>query len=216
MLRTAGNKRPAKNQNQRKNCTTGSVLLTSLVIIAFWITVVFYFYRNQQQKLIALQEEEEKIARSFQRAGAQAAHVLYTLEQEAQHVASPYISAMTEKVHLLQKELLQGENTENQVDVSEGDPHVHVASDSSSSTAKPESYEGDIHIVFSTDCTFFQDWQTLLVFHSAVEIGQKGRITRIASGCDDQKQKELTELYKTLYPQYYVHFTPDYKVSKLK
>lgn len=67
------------------------------------------------------------------------------------------------------------------------------------------------HIVFSTDCSFFQDWQTLLVFHSAVTVGQTGTITRIASGCSEEKKVELIALYKKLFPQYHVHFTPDFK-----
>jgi hypothetical protein len=77
------------------------------------------------------------------------------------------------------------------------------------STDTDENY----HIAFSTDCTFFQDWQTLLIFHSAVMIKQKGRVTRIASGCDDEKKAELTALYKKLYPQFSVHFTPDFKTD---
>ena len=74
--------------------------------------------------------------------------------------------------------------------------------------------EGEVHIVFSTDCTFYQDWQTLLVFHSAVSVGQRGHITRVASGCDAEKQSKLTTLYTKLFPQYYVHFTPDFKLDK--
>ena len=70
---------------------------------------------------------------------------------------------------------------------------------------------GGIHVIFSTDCTPYQDWQTLTLFHSAMVVGQKGHITRIASGCDEEKQKKLTDLYAKLYPQYYVHFTPDFK-----
>jgi hypothetical protein len=69
----------------------------------------------------------------------------------------------------------------------------------------------DIHVIFSTDCTPFQDWQTIVLFHSARTVGQKGSITRIASGCDDDKKKELTALYAKLYPDYRVHFTPDFK-----
>lgn len=68
-----------------------------------------------------------------------------------------------------------------------------------------------MHIVFSTDCSYFQDWQTLLVFNSAVAIKQPGIITRIASGCSPQKQEELKALYAKLYPQYDIHFTPDFK-----
>jgi hypothetical protein len=69
--------------------------------------------------------------------------------------------------------------------------------------------ESDIHVVFSTDCGEFQDWQSLLVFHSAMIVGQ-GPVTRIASGCDDAKKKSLTALYKKLHPNYHVHFTPDF------
>ena len=69
----------------------------------------------------------------------------------------------------------------------------------------------NVHVVFSTDCTPYQDWQSLVVFHSAVVVGQRGPITRIASGCDEVKKAELLQLYSKLYPQYSVHFTPDYK-----
>lgn len=71
--------------------------------------------------------------------------------------------------------------------------------------------EGEVHVVFSTDCSFYQDWQTLLVFYTAGTVGQKGRITRIASGCEESKKETLRALYKKLYPQYDVHFTPDFK-----
>ena len=68
-------------------------------------------------------------------------------------------------------------------------------------------------VVFSTDCTPYQDWQSLLLFHSAKEVRQPGRIVRIASGCDESKQRELTDLYAQLHPEYAVHFTPDYKTD---
>jgi hypothetical protein len=38
-----------------------------------------------------------------------------------------------------------------------------------------------------------------------------GRITRIASGCSDEKQRQLTDLYQRLYPEFGAHFTPDFK-----
>lgn len=69
----------------------------------------------------------------------------------------------------------------------------------------------DVHIIFSTDCGTYQDWQTLVVFHSATTVGQKGPITRIASGCDEEKKLVLIKLYEKLYPKYHVHFTPDFK-----
>ena len=80
--------------------------------------------------------------------------------------------------------------------------------------AEVESYEDNLHIVFSTDCTFFQDWQSLVMFYSAVAVGQKGPITRIASGCNSEKKEVLTKLYAKLFPQYFIHFTPDFKTDK--
>lgn len=71
--------------------------------------------------------------------------------------------------------------------------------------------DGEMHVVFSTDCSGYQDWQTLLLFHSATVVGQKGRITRIASGCDEAKQKQLNALYRRLYPRFGAHYTPDFK-----
>lgn len=74
-----------------------------------------------------------------------------------------------------------------------------------------QAADGEMHVVFSTDCSEYQDWQTLLLFHSATVVGQKGRITRIASGCSAEKQATLTELYGKMYPNYGAHFTPDFK-----
>ena len=79
-------------------------------------------------------------------------------------------------------------------------------------TAKQEEKAAEeLHVIFSTDCTPYQDWQTLVLFHSATVVGQVGPITRIASGCDEAKKAALTRLYQQLYPQYHVHFTPDFK-----
>ena len=73
--------------------------------------------------------------------------------------------------------------------------------------------DAPFHVVFSTDCSFFQSWQSLMLFYSATQVKQQGAITRIASGCDEAAKNELRDLYKKLYPggQFNVHFTPDFK-----
>jgi hypothetical protein len=72
--------------------------------------------------------------------------------------------------------------------------------------------EDDVYIIFSTDCSPYQDWQTLVMFYSAKRVKQKGSVIRIASGCSEEKQKLLTDLYDRLYHgYYYAHFTPDFK-----
>jgi hypothetical protein len=57
------------------------------------------------------------------------------------------------------------------------------------------------------------DYQTLLLFHSAKISGHKGPVTRIVSGCDKKKEAYLKSLYQKLYPQYHVHFTPDFSID---
>ena len=42
-----------------------------------------------------------------------------------------------------------------------------------------------VHVVFSTDCTAFQHWQALVLLQTAASAGQRGRATRIVSGCAD-------------------------------
>lgn len=69
----------------------------------------------------------------------------------------------------------------------------------------------DIHVIFSTDCSEYQDWQTLVLFHSALAVQQDGPVTRIASGCAADRKAELVSLYAKLFPEYHVHFTPDFK-----
>lgn len=70
-----------------------------------------------------------------------------------------------------------------------------------------------IYVVFSTDCSTYQDWQTIVLFHSAKQVKQPGVVTRIASGCDKEKEIELTRIYEQLYPDklFNAHFTPDFK-----
>ncbi|KAJ8598437.1 hypothetical protein CTAYLR_006851 [Chrysophaeum taylorii] len=84
-----------------------------------------------------------------------------------------------------------------------------------------------VHVVFSTDCSAYQDWQTEVVFNSALVVGHAGPLTRIASGCGEAERRRLSELprvialgglfqgarYAALYPdlfdsRIFVHFTP--------
>mmetsp|Transcript_21776 Transcript_21776/g.36417 ORF Transcript_21776/g.36417 Transcript_21776/m.36417 type:complete len:492 (+) Transcript_21776:72-1547(+) len=88
----------------------------------------------------------------------------------------------------------------------------HVSHPPVHPSAAAQRRDGEVHIVFSTDCSEYQDWQTLLLFHSAKVVGQVGKITRIASGCTDEKKAHLNKLYSSLYDSDYgAHYTPDFK-----
>lgn len=116
----------------------------------------------------------------------------------------------------LESPYLRSRNEESDTDHDTDHLTTTTAEDRETETkysSQVDKSEPPIHVVFSTDCSFFQDWQTIVVFFSAVQVRQQGEITRIASGCDEDKKKELTALYQKLYPQFHVHFTPDFKTD---
>ncbi|KAK7241988.1 hypothetical protein SO694_00018233 [Aureococcus anophagefferens] len=70
-----------------------------------------------------------------------------------------------------------------------------------------------VHVVFSTDCTPYQDWQSEVVFNSADVVGHKGPVTRIASGCKDGREEKLRARYAQLYGEhsrFSMHVTPEF------
>lgn len=81
------------------------------------------------------------------------------------------------------------------------------------------SSEVKYHIIFSTGCSTFQDWQSYVFFHGALSSGQPGTITRIVSGCGEDEEQTLGKFFaeqiEPMAPgRFKIHFTPDH--SKLK
>lgn len=74
------------------------------------------------------------------------------------------------------------------------------------------------HMVFSTGCTTFQDWQSYIFFYHAFKAGQPGHVTRIASGCKPQEAEELKRLHKErieiMSDRFHLHLTPDFMEIK--
>jgi hypothetical protein len=73
----------------------------------------------------------------------------------------------------------------------------------------------EYHIVFSTGCSAFQDWQSYLFFFQALKVNQPGTITRIVSGCKPDEEQVLRQVFaETIEPmaptRFRIHFTPDY------
>jgi hypothetical protein len=76
-----------------------------------------------------------------------------------------------------------------------------------------------LHIIFSTDCSSFQHWQSYLFFYSAMKVKQPGYITRIASGCEDAQLKNEKEWHEThiqnvMSDRFRIHFTPHFSGVK--
>jgi hypothetical protein len=68
------------------------------------------------------------------------------------------------------------------------------------------------HIVFSTGCSEFQDWQSIGVYSSAIAVGQRGIITHIASGCKPEQEQAIRHAMSHLPPNCRVHFAPNTKL----
>lgn len=71
------------------------------------------------------------------------------------------------------------------------------------------------HTVFSTGCSLYQDWQSYIFFYSALQSGQEGHITRIASGCEGKNKSELEFIFQNeiapMDPErLHLHQTPEY------
>jgi hypothetical protein len=87
--------------------------------------------------------------------------------------------------------------------------------------ANEDDYKNSFHVVFSTGCTPQQDWQSYLLFHSALQRQQEGVVTRIASGCSGDEEGDFRRRFRdhiTLgmnsTQQFRFHLTPDYSNVK--
>jgi hypothetical protein len=71
-----------------------------------------------------------------------------------------------------------------------------------------------IHIAFSTGCSGSQEWQSYALFHSILQSGQKGEVTRVASGCSDKEleviQASHEKTIRTMSDRFHLHTTPNY------
>lgn len=71
------------------------------------------------------------------------------------------------------------------------------------------------HIIFSTSCSTFQDWQSYVFFHEALVSGQPGTVTRIVSGCKEEDEMAARAVFQEqIQPmapgRFKIHFTPDF------
>ena len=62
-------------------------------------------------------------------------------------------------------------------------------------TGRHDTNEPQLHLVFSTSCGPTQDWQSHLLFYSALRVKQPGTVTRIASGCNEEEAAALRKLH---------------------
>lgn len=77
-----------------------------------------------------------------------------------------------------------------------GEPEVQPPQAQVEQPPKPrreglQSGEPEVHVIFSTDCSGYQHWQSIALWYSSRQAGQRGAVTRIASGCDDDAKQRI-------------------------
>ncbi|GMI14231.1 hypothetical protein TrVE_jg1132 [Triparma verrucosa] len=98
-------------------------------------------------------------------------------------------------------------------------PHTTPTTPSKTTKSnEPLNIRDNVHVIFSTDCSTFQSWQSYAVFASAYRVNQPGNITRIVSGCEPSEKEEMLAYHNkyinpSLSPNYHVHFTPSFDLT---
>jgi peptidyl serine alpha-galactosyltransferase len=92
------------------------------------------------------------------------------------------------------------------------------------STGTTSASNVQYHIVFSTGCNHFMDWQSYVFFFHAAKVLRQAqppfttfsntRITRIVSGCSETEQKNVqafhAQQFQLYHPAFRLHFTPEF------
>jgi len=106
-------------------------------------------------------------------------------------------------------------------DLKERKPELYnVTKIQTTSQASLKAEDGHIyHMIFSTDCSPYQHWQSYLYFHAAMKVKQPGYVTRIASGCENgelEKERQWHEkhIQNRMSDRFRIHFTPHFSGVK--
>ena len=70
------------------------------------------------------------------------------------------------------------------------------------------------HLIFSTDCSPYQHWQSYLVYFTAMQVKQPGHVTRIVSGCEPDEEKAMVDWFnhhiQFMSQRFHLHLTPEF------
>jgi peptidyl serine alpha-galactosyltransferase len=78
--------------------------------------------------------------------------------------------------------------------------------------ANPQTDEPEIHIVFSTGCSMWQDWQSYAFFYHAMVHQPNADVTRVASGCKNETEAKsvFEQFIQPMSKRFHLHLTPGY------
>eukprot|EP00986_Skeletonema_menzelii_P015195 scaffold11248_cov145-Skeletonema_menzelii.AAC.3 len=122
--------------------------------------------------------------------------VTNSVELEVLHTPNAQTSPEQEEKEATEKETFIGFSSEE-------DEKLELAADGTK-----------MYIIFSTDCSLYQQWQSYLFFFSAFRVRQPGTISRIVSGCTDEEKKNTEQWHKdhiaVISNRYKIFFTPKF------
>ena len=85
------------------------------------------------------------------------------------------------------------------------------------STAGTKLQSADaVHVIFVTDCSGYQHWQSIALWYSARSVRQNGPVTRIACGCDNAQQNTIRKQWALIdtTSQFRVHFAETLQLGR--
>jgi hypothetical protein len=109
------------------------------------------------------------------------------------------------------------EATESKTESEE--PETKESTSTQTATSIGSGSDVKYHIIFSTSCSTFQDWQSYVFFHEALVSNQPGTVTRIVSGCKEEDEMAARTVFQEqiepMAPgRFKIHFTPDFSHVK--
>ena len=198
---------PKRIGRRRGHTSTGGtpILLWTFIAMALFIACVFMFASSA---IDAAAENVEPVHLQTHPFISDHNDIDNTQEKQEEHIHTHYVPPTNDvhEIHDVKEEM------------NEEEPLASDILDPSLEHRMNNDGEPYYHIVFSTDCSSFQKWQSYLLFYSAMKAKQPGSVTRIASGCTDEEEEEEQKfqdmISQTMSPHFKVHFTPHF--SKVK
>ena len=74
--------------------------------------------------------------------------------------------------------------------------HDNTDDNSNSININNEKQSQKYHMVFSTSCSPFQNWQALAFFYFARKVRQPGTVTRLVAGCTNEESEALRKVHR--------------------
>ena len=196
----------SSSSHKKKSSSSSTLFRTMIIIVSFWIFIILGF-----TILVPRFKQQLRLRRDYDETILTTSNHRVVVESDS---------------NIIQQSQQQRQGQGHQ---KEQPPASESANTNTDSNSDPE-----FHLVFSTGCSLYQDWQSYVFFYHVYKVSQRQQqqmgnnksknnniknVTRIVSGCNDKQQQVLQQTHyeqiqKQMSYNFLLHFTPDY--SKIK